>query len=70
MSAEEQPSTAAPPMLTPKQSPRLKRWLPLPEPMGNTPMHGATPAAVLGGPPNPQEVREPSLGQVTEAQPC
>ena len=33
--AEEQPSTAVPPMPTPKQSPRPKRWLPLPELMGN-----------------------------------
>ena len=52
---EEQPSTAAPPMPTPKQSPRLKRQLPSPEPMGNTPLGGATPAAVLGGPPNPKK---------------
>ena len=36
-SMEEQPSTAAPLMPTPKQSPRLKRWHPLPEPMGNMP---------------------------------
>ena len=59
---EEQPSTVAPPTPTPKQSPRLKRWLPLPEPMGNMPLGRATLAATL-------EVREPSMVQVTEAQP-
>ena len=36
-SMEEQPSTAAPPMPTPKQSPRPKRWHPLPDPMGTCP---------------------------------
>ena len=49
-SAEEQPSTAAPPMPMPKQSPRLKRQHPLPELMGNMPIGGATLAAMLGGP--------------------
>ena len=52
---EEQPSTAVPPMPTPKQSPRLKRWFPSPEPKGNMPLGEATPAAVLGGPPNPKK---------------
>ena len=66
---EEQQSTAAPPMPTPKQSPRLKRQLPLPEPMGNMPLGRATLAAALGGPPN-SKTREPSLVKVTEAQPC
>ena len=37
---EEQPSTATPPTPMPKQSPRLKRQHPLPEPMGNMPMGG------------------------------
>ena len=52
---EEQPSTAAPPTPTPQQSPRLKRWLPSPEPMGNTPLGRATPVAALGGPPYPKK---------------
>ena len=52
---EEQPSTAAPPMPPPKQSPRPKRWLPLPEPMGNMPLGRATPGAALGGPPYPKK---------------
>ena len=58
-SAEEQPSTAPPPMPTPKQSPRLKRWLPSPELMGNMPLGRATPAAALGGPPNPKKQENP-----------
>ena len=41
------------------QSPRLKRQLPLPEPMGNTPLGGATLAAMLGGPPNPKKQESP-----------
>ena len=47
------------PMPTPKQSPRLKRWHPLPESMGNMPMGRATPAAMLGGPPNPKKQENP-----------
>ena len=54
-SAEEQPSTAVPPMPMPKQSPRPKRWHPSPEPMGNMLMGRATPAATLGGPPCPKK---------------
>ena len=54
-SAEEQPSTAVPPMPMPKQSPRVKRWLPSLELMGNKPMGGATPVATLGGPPSPKK---------------
>ena len=57
--SEEQPSTAVPPMPTPKQSPRLKRQLPLPEPMGNTPLGRATPAAALGRPPYPKKQENP-----------
>ena len=56
---EEQPSTAAPPMPTPKQSSRLKRWLPSPEPMGNMPLGGATPVVVLGGPPYTKKQENP-----------
>ena len=56
---EEQPSTAAPPMPTPKQSPRPKRWLPLPEPMGNMPLGGTTLVAALGGPPYPKKWENP-----------
>ena len=59
LSVEEQPSTAAPPMPTPKQSPRLKRWLPLPEPTGSMPLGGATLLAVLGRPPNPKKQENP-----------
>ena len=69
-SAEEQPSTAASPMPTPKQSPRLKRQHPSPEPMGNMSMGGATLVATLGGPSSPKKCRDPSLVQVAEAQPC
>ena len=58
-SAEEQPSTATPPALTPKQSPRPKRSLPSPEPMENMPLGGATPAAVLGGPPTHKKWENP-----------
>ena len=54
-SVEEQPCTATPPTPTPKQSPRLKRWHPLPEPKGNMPMGGATLVATLMGPPSPKK---------------
>ena len=47
------------PIPTPKQSPRPKRWLPLPEPMGNTPLGGAIPVAALGGPPYPKKQENP-----------
>ena len=46
-------------MPTPKQSPRLKKQLPLPELMGNMPLGGATPAAVLEGPPYPKKQENP-----------
>ena len=69
-STEEQPSTATPPMPMPKQSPRLKRWHPSPEPMGNMPMGGATPDAMLGGTSQPQEVRDPTLVQAAEVWLC
>ena len=44
---EEQPSMAAPPAPTPKQSPRPKRCHPSPEPMGSMP--------AVGGPPKPKK---------------
>ena len=37
-----------------KQSPRPKRWHPLPDPMEGMPIGGATPKATLGGPPSPK----------------
>ena len=52
---EEQISSATPPIAMPKQSLRLKRQHPSPEPMGNTPLGGATLAAVVGGPPCPKK---------------
>ena len=52
---EEQPSTATPPTSMPKQSQRPNRQHPLPEPMGNVSMGGATPTATLGGPPSPKK---------------
>ena len=62
---EEQPPTAALPTPMAKLSPRPKRQHPSSEPMRSTPMGRATPKAMLGGPPQPQEVRDPSLVQVT-----
>ena len=56
---EEQTSSAAPPIPMPKQSPRPKRWHPLPELMGNMPLGGATLAAVVGGPPCPKKWETP-----------
>ena len=56
---EEQPPTAAPPMPTPKHSPRPKRWLPLPELMGSMPLGGVIPVAALGGPPHPKKQENP-----------
>ena len=52
---EEQTSSAAPPMLMPKQSLRPKRHHPLPEPMGDMLLGRATPAAAMGGPPHPKK---------------
>ena len=56
-SMEEQPSAAALPMPTPMESPRPKRQLPLPEPMGNMPLGGASLVAALGDPPTPRSKR-------------
>ena len=52
---EEQTSSAAPPMLTPKQSLRPKRYHPSPEPMGDILLGRATLAAAMGGPPHPKK---------------
>ena len=51
---EEQPTAAVSPTLVPKQSPRPKRWHPMPDPMESLPIGGASPKATLGGPPNPK----------------
>ena len=69
---EEQTSSDAPPMApTPKQSLRLKRHHPWPEPIGDTPLGGATPVAAMWGPPQPQEMQEiPPWFKSTKAQPC
>ena len=56
---EEQPPTATPPTPMPKQSPRLKRQCPLPELMGSMLMGGATPKAMLEGPPSPKKQETP-----------
>ena len=56
---EEQPPMATPLAPMPKQSPRPKNWLPLPEPMGSMPMDGATPKATQGGPPSPKKWETP-----------
>ena len=69
-SVEEQPSTAAPPMPTPKQSPRPKRQLPLPELTGKHTPGKSHPSSYIRLTSQSQEVREPSLVQVTEAQLC
>ena len=66
---EEQPTTTVSPTLVLKQSLRPKRWHPLPDPMESTLIGGATPKATLGGPPSPQEVRDPTLGHNTQTQP-
>ena len=45
---EEQPTSAVPPTPTPKQSPRPKRWHPLPDPVESMPLGGTTPKATPG----------------------
>ena len=67
---EEQPASAAPPTPVPKQSPRPKRWHPSPDPVESMPLGGTTLKATLGGPPQLQAVRDPALGQSTQAEPC
>ena len=56
---EEQPTTAGSPTLVPKQSPRPKRWHPLPDPMESIPIGGATPKATSGGPSSPKRQETP-----------
>ena len=56
---EEQTSSATLPIPMPKQSLRPKRQHPLPELMGNMPLGGATPAAVVEGPPCPKKQETP-----------
>ena len=48
---EEQPTSAAPTPAS-KQSPRLKRWHPSPDPVESMPLGRTTPKATLGGPPS------------------
>ena len=56
---EEQPPSAAPPTPMPKESPRLKRQHPLPEPMESMSMGCTTRKAMLGGPPRPKKWETP-----------
>ena len=51
---EEQLTATISPTLAPKQSPKPKRWHPLPDPMESTPIGGATPKATSEGPPSPK----------------
>ena len=51
---EEQPTTTVSPTLVPKQSPKPKRWHPLPDPIKSMPIGGTTPKATLGGPSSPK----------------
>ena len=53
----EQPTAASSPTLVPKQSPRPKRWHPLPDPMESMPIGSATPKATSGEPPAPRGER-------------
>ena len=56
---EEQPTTAVSPTPVPEQSPRPKRWQPLPDPVESMPIGGATPKAISGGPPSPKRWETP-----------
>ena len=67
---EEQPSTAAPPTPTPKQSPRLKKAASFARVNGEHAPGQSHLSSCVRGTSLPQEVREPSLVQVAEAQPC
>ena len=67
---EEQSTTATPPTPAPKWSPRPKRWHPSPDPVESMPMGGITPKANSRRTPQPQEVRDPSLVQNTQAKLC
>ena len=66
---EEQPTTATPPTLGPKQSHRPKRWHPSPDPVESMPMGGTTQKATVGGPPAPRGER-PLPGSNTQAKSC
>ena len=49
---EDQPTSIALPTPVPKQSPRLKRWHPSPDPVESTPLGRTTLKVTLGGPPS------------------
>ena len=49
---EEQPISAVPPSPVPKQSPRLKRWHPSPDPVESMPLGRTTSKVTLGEPPS------------------
>ena len=51
---EEQPTSAAPPMPVPKQSPRPKRQHPSPDPVKSMPLGRTTSKMTLEGPPSSQ----------------
>ena len=55
----EKPTAMVSPTTAPKQSPRLQRQHPLPDPMESMPIGGATPKATLGGPPSPKRQEVP-----------
>ena len=67
---EEQPASAIPPIPVSKQSPRPKRQHPSPDPVESMPLGRTTLKATLGGPPQLQAVRNPTLEQSTQAKPC
>ena len=67
---EEQPSTAAPSVPTPKQSPKMEKAASFARANREHAPGWSHPSSCIRGTSEPQEVREPSLVQVTEAQPC
>ena len=56
---EEQPTSAAPSTPAPKQSPRLQRWHPSPDPVESMPPGGTTPKTTLGGTPSSKRQEVP-----------
>ena len=66
---EEQPASAAPPTPVPKQSPRPKGQHPSPDPVQRMPLGRTTLKVTLGGPPQLQVARDPTLEQSTQAKP-
>ena len=58
-SVEEQPPTAVPPMPMPKQSPRLRRWLPSLEPIREHTHGQSHPGSYVGGPLLPKKWETP-----------